>query len=159
MKWLTRLLLTGLVLKQTLAAESPIAVHKTSSGVKLECKGGTWNVKEKTDTFLNLEYRDENSGEKTCMEKNKIFVKFRTCDNCIELDVISIVGIIVGNILATFLIGLAVYSLSAQPRNKSMSGNKASDKKALLPNGENDTYQQLASGQISEYSALGGRRK
>ena len=40
------------------------------------------------------------------------------------MDVSAIVAIAVGNALATILIGVAVYSLSAQPRGKNFSGNK-----------------------------------
>ncbi|KAL6471991.1 hypothetical protein MHYP_G00206410 [Metynnis hypsauchen] len=71
----------------------------------------------------------------------------------------AIAAIATGNLLATILIGVAVYSLSAQPKGKSFSGNKASDKEHLIRNGDGDTYQPLAPGQKSEYQTLGGARR
>ncbi|KAK1786209.1 hypothetical protein P4O66_017916 [Electrophorus voltai] len=162
MKWVTLLLLTGLLVKQTYTNEqgTEITGQKTVNGAKLFCTSGKWT--RHSQSHLDLANKDEKSGEYTCDTTKKnvtVFVKFRTCEDCIELDLASIVFIIIGNIMATTLIGMAVYSLSAQPRTKSFSGNKASDKKTLLYNGEGDTYQQLTAGQTSEYSALGGRKK
>ncbi|MCJ8739825.1 hypothetical protein PDJAM_G00051830 [Pangasius djambal] len=83
----------------------------------------------------------------------------RACENCIDLDVTALSVVVVGNLLATFLIAWAVYSITGQPKGKIFSGNKASDKVNLLSNGDRDTYQQLTPGQNSEYSGLVGVRK
>uniref|UniRef100_A0A8C9Z2Q7 Uncharacterized protein n=1 Tax=Sander lucioperca TaxID=283035 RepID=A0A8C9Z2Q7_SANLU len=66
-------------------------------------------------------YDDVYTGEYTCIsadnkEESKIYVKFRTCNNCIELDVPSIVGIVIGNVAATIVIGVAVYLTASQNR-------------------------------------------
>lgn len=94
---------------------------------------------------MNLEYKDENSGEYECVDPNdeseshKIYVKFRSesravasfsvsfghsklditicvcvaCDNCVELDLVSLTGIAMGSLVATILIGVAVYQTAS----------------------------------------------
>ncbi|KAJ8256537.1 hypothetical protein COCON_G00186890 [Conger conger] len=112
---------------------------------------------------LELQYSDDNSGVYSCVKgeiKHNILVKFRTCDNCIALDTGTVVGIIVGEVVATLLIGWAVYLLASQPQGKVFNqANKASDRQNLIQNQQNDsTYQQLSHGNSSEYSHLEPRR-
>ncbi|KAB5550123.1 hypothetical protein PHYPO_G00050090 [Pangasianodon hypophthalmus] len=71
----------------------------------------------------------------------QLLVQFRTCENCIDLDITALSFVIVGNLLATVLIAWAVYSITGQPKGRNFSGNKASDKVNLISNGERDTYQ------------------
>lgn len=124
-----------------------IKVKTISDGIELLCDGirivrpdGTELGKEK------LLYKDENSGEYTCMVRSsedesqeaegpKIYVKFRTCDNCIKLDETSIAGLVVGNVVATIVIGVAVYLVASQTRTGPTSSHKkSSDRQHLVPN-------------------------
>ncbi|XP_036392514.1 T-cell surface glycoprotein CD3 gamma chain-like [Megalops cyprinoides] len=123
--------------------------------------GGKWKIENGTDK-LSLTYEDANSNEYTCEKQNsiKIFVKFRTCDNCIELDPSTVSGILVGDLVATVLIGVAVYFIASQPKGKQVyRGSKASDRQNLIQNQQNDTYQPLTQGHSSEYSQLEKRKR
>ncbi|CAN9511078.1 unnamed protein product [Ophioblennius macclurei] len=119
--------------------------------IELSCPDGyEFSVHGKT---LQLDYKDENSGEYTCNTTDKskifIFVKLRTCDNCIELDLGSAVGMAIGNVVATCLIGVAVYLFaSVIQKGPDTSNNKKSDRQPPRrpePRGaSNDPYQSLA---------------
>ncbi|XP_024113871.2 T-cell surface glycoprotein CD3 delta chain isoform X1 [Oryzias melastigma] len=115
---------------------SDIIVEEHSNKIKLTCKDGTmWkNIKNSNDDSnrtMELVYRDENSGEYECVPASntintgsKIYVKFRTCDNCVEFDMTSIASILVGNLVATTGIGVAVYLVASQTRTSQSSSNK-----------------------------------
>uniref|UniRef100_A0A4W6DVR0 Uncharacterized protein n=1 Tax=Lates calcarifer TaxID=8187 RepID=A0A4W6DVR0_LATCA len=88
------------------AQETPkITTLMTSDGIKLKCGTDGYFKKDGQNHPDILQYNDENSGEYTCWTANpanedgerkgpKIFVRFRTCDNCIELDIGSVVGMV-----------------------------------------------------------------
>nr|NP_001187238.1 CD3 gamma/delta precursor [Ictalurus punctatus]ACN96560.1 CD3 gamma/delta [Ictalurus punctatus] len=165
MKWRSLLFLFTCLLMQKLVSGQEnelFKVKKTQDLFTFRCNNGKWNLENgNTPDEINLPYKDLNSVY-TCSKNEKIYeitIKFRTCDNCIELDTPALTAIIVGNILATFLIAFAVYSITAQPKGKNFSGNKASDKVNLITNGDRETYQQLNPGQNSEYSRLEVRHK
>uniref|UniRef100_A0A3P9LUD7 Uncharacterized protein n=1 Tax=Oryzias latipes TaxID=8090 RepID=A0A3P9LUD7_ORYLA len=89
--------------------------------IKLSCPGGQIrDQNDKRNDSLELLYKDENTGKYDCMKDDSalshIFVKFRTCDNCVEFDMTSIVSILVGNLVATTGIGVAVYLVASQTR-------------------------------------------
>ncbi|XP_053503568.1 T-cell surface glycoprotein CD3 gamma chain [Ictalurus furcatus] len=169
MKWRSLLFLfTCLLMQKLVSGQEKTAVFTLKQKLndfEFSCKNGKWQIPADDTGVLKLYYKDEDSGDYQCEDTStegkfsKITVKFRTCDNCIELDTPALTAIIVGNILATFLIAFAVYSITAQPKGKNFSGNKASDKVNLITNGDRDTYQQLNPGQNSEYSRLEVRHK
>ncbi|XP_018603906.1 T-cell surface glycoprotein CD3 gamma chain isoform X1 [Scleropages formosus] len=129
--------------------------------IQLTCENGEW-VERQDDSEskhqLLLAYKDENSKEYICKDKDeknvKILVKFRTCDNCVALESSTVAGIVSADIVATVLIGVAVYFIASQPRGRSYSNSKASDRQTLLSNQPNDTYMPLTQGHSSEYSKL-----
>uniref|UniRef100_A0AAY4EEP1 Uncharacterized protein n=1 Tax=Denticeps clupeoides TaxID=299321 RepID=A0AAY4EEP1_9TELE len=111
---------------------------------------------------MKLEYKDENSGKYECRhsttELSKIIhVKFRTGENMIELDTPAVVGICVGNIIATILIGVSVYCIAAQPSQRTFSGSKGRS----LPNNKTQFTQSIfiIKGQSSDYDQLHIRKK
>ncbi|KAK6296905.1 hypothetical protein J4Q44_G00330470 [Coregonus suidteri] len=57
-------------------------------------------------------------------EDHNIYVKFQTCDNCIELDIAAAVGMVVGDLVATVLIGVAVYYIDSKPKATLTTGKK-----------------------------------
>ncbi|XP_011481386.1 T-cell surface glycoprotein CD3 gamma chain [Oryzias latipes] len=146
-----------LLLLQTLAAflfcqagSIDIKVEEYTNSVKLSCPGGEIRDQNyKTHQSLELLYKDENTGKYDCMKDDSavshIFVKFRTCDNCVEFDMTSIVSILVGNLVATTGIGVAVYLVASQTRtSRGPSKKKRSDKQQLVPNDVSDEqYQSL----------------
>ncbi|XP_024113872.1 T-cell surface glycoprotein CD3 gamma chain isoform X2 [Oryzias melastigma] len=154
---------------------SDIIVEEHSNKIKLTCKDGTmWkNIKNSNDDSnrtMELVYRDENSGEYECVPASntintgsKIYVKFRTCDNCVEFDMTSIASILVGNLVATTGIGVAVYLVASQTRTSQSSSNKKkrSDKQNLVQNEQSaaeSNYQPLKHVRKDEYDLLQNTR-
>ncbi|XP_075956632.1 T-cell surface glycoprotein CD3 gamma chain [Anarhichas minor] len=143
------------------SCDADITVTNVLNGIKLGCRNG-YLVKKDTNVE-SLEYKDENTGEYTCVHNDihgaKIFVKFRTCDNCVELDTASITGMVVGDVVATIVIGVAVYLIASLNRiGPVTSPKKSSDRPRRTPNegsrGPNDTYQPLKKGQRDTYDVL-----
>ncbi|KAG7322052.1 hypothetical protein KOW79_014910 [Hemibagrus wyckioides] len=153
-------LLPCLLMQDLVSGAEPISVTKSLGVFQFTCM--KWSSLEENEKLLNLSYKDGDSGDYICEHDGKsitLTVRFRTCENCIQLDAPALSAVIVGNIVATFFVAFAVYSIAGESKGKSFSGNKASDKVNLLTNGETDTYQQLNPGQSAEYSRLkGGRR-
>ncbi|KAF7652059.1 hypothetical protein LDENG_00101830 [Lucifuga dentata] len=128
-----------------------IKVSKLPDGIKVSCVDASLYVFTRDANFssLNLPYADENTGEYSCGldSRSKIFVKLRTCDNCIQLDMPSAIGMVIGNLIATAVIGVAVYLVASQSGNAALS-SKNSDRQHLIPNDNsgkapNDHYQKL----------------
>ena len=46
------------------------------------------------------------------------------CDNCVDLDLASIIGIVIGNVVATIVIGVGIYLTTAHNRVGSGASNK-----------------------------------
>ncbi|XP_035536405.1 T-cell surface glycoprotein CD3 delta chain-like [Morone saxatilis] len=170
------LTLTALVRCKDDAAKdstTKITVKTVSEGIELSCVAGN-----KITLLKTLQYRDDHTGEYKCetdpsgdetntntdsqTELTKIYVKFRSCDNCIELDEVSIAGIAVGNVIATIVIGVAVYLIASQTRiTPNTTHKKSSDRQPIVPNqqapssGPNDShYQPLAKGRKDVYDKL-----
>ncbi|XP_041656495.1 T-cell surface glycoprotein CD3 delta chain-like isoform X2 [Cheilinus undulatus] len=151
-----------LLLLWTLAgAEIVPEVKPAQGGIRLSCGKGNKieDIKGGPPTeSLTLSYRDDHTGEYTCVSV--------TCDNCIELDTGAIVGMAVGNVVATIVVGVAVYLVASQSRNGPVTSNKkSSDRQHLVPNEErgrasNDHYQPLKpkGGQKDTYDVLTNRR-
>nr|XP_046244520.1 T-cell surface glycoprotein CD3 gamma chain-like [Scatophagus argus] len=136
-------------------------VINKSDGIEIKCPPDYEIYSTVTNDGVpgaKVTYKDDNTGEYICKATNngddgaKIFVKFRSCDNCIELDVSSVTGIVVGNVVATAVIGVAVYLVASQARVASgapdTSHKKGSDRQHLVPNEmnhrvPNDHYQPL----------------
>ncbi|GAA6226226.1 T-cell surface glycoprotein CD3 gamma chain [Lates japonicus] len=112
------LLWTLAVFVSTQENEPKLKVVSISDGIKINCDTDRFKKGDENHSEI-LQYKDENSGEYTCLSKDnegiqqKIYVKFRTCDNCIELDTPSILGMVVGNVVATIVIGVAVYLIAS----------------------------------------------
>ncbi|KAK2846940.1 hypothetical protein Q5P01_009939 [Channa striata] len=163
------LLLWTLTESQEGAKKDKITVKKTGNGIQLACSDTTLEIKNWDRTVVNttLEYKDENSGEYSCGEAgDKIYVKFRTCDNCIELDQGSVIGMVVGDIVATIVIGVAVYLIASQDQIRpNTSQKRSSDRQHLVPReggsrGPNDHYEQLRpkGGQKDTYDVITNRK-
>lgn len=132
--------------------KSAFKVEPSSGGAKVTCPSGLTFYKDgKEHNNSQIYYKDSNSGEYTCKDDDdivihQVFVKFRNCDNCIELDVVSVTGMIVGNVVATIVIGVSVYLVAKHtPGGKSTPNKKGSDKQRLVTNevGDDEHYQRL----------------
>ncbi|XP_046892289.1 T-cell surface glycoprotein CD3 delta chain-like [Hypomesus transpacificus] len=149
------LLLASVLLVWTMRASSvdpeKIKVFKEKDGIRLECP-----KKEPMELFRSngnvildgkLQFNDDNTGEYTCKGKDKLeismYVKFRTCKNCIELDPAAAAGMAIGNLVATVMIGVAVYHIASQSRGTRATVQQASDRRALIPNeSKNESHYQ-----------------
>ncbi|XP_039987757.1 T-cell surface glycoprotein CD3 delta chain-like isoform X2 [Xiphias gladius] len=147
-----------------------VKVTTVGDGIKLVC--------EDEGEFLNhdgsslyLPYSDENSREYSCNNTTngklqQIFVKFRTCDNCVELDTASIFGLAIGDVVATIAIGLAVYLIASHAQTGPITSHKkSSDRQHLVPNevssrAPNDHYQRLRhkGGQRDTYDVINNKK-
>ncbi|XP_029374255.1 T-cell surface glycoprotein CD3 delta chain [Echeneis naucrates] len=176
MKWPS--VLSGcllLLVTLTEAEDLKLTVQTVSDGIKISCKPGLLIKTSDLQSNITIkggfvEYRDDNSGEYQCVVKDnsdpaKIFVKFRSCDNCVNLDMASIVGLIMGDVVATILVGAAVYLLMTKSRasqfnSQSTSHHKSSARELLIPNevtsrSNNEPYQRLRAGRrIDTYDEI-----
>ncbi|XP_060928452.1 T-cell surface glycoprotein CD3 gamma chain-like [Limanda limanda] len=152
------------------AAVDHIAVSTTLEGIKLTCKGENVSFEKTYNVSQLLPYQDEQTGEYHCIKRGsndsvaKIFVKFRTCDTCIELDPVSIAGIAIGDAVATIVLGVAVYLVASQAGPVS-SNKKASDRQppaeTRSSRAPNDPYQRLRfknGARKDEYDVIGNAR-
>ncbi|XP_076138627.1 T-cell surface glycoprotein CD3 gamma chain [Alosa pseudoharengus] len=166
----------GVLLISTAKGEFGITQVTDGEGIILTCKEGHIWISNKNGlqtehngTTLKLPYQDDSSGEYECFKSGdtdaesslgSYHVKFRTCENCIELDAAALTGIIVGNVVASILIGVAVYFISTQSNGPSFPSNKASkesDRRNLISNDQ--TYQPLATHGRDDYDVLHTRRR
>lgn len=145
--------------------KNKITVTETAEGITLTCEGNsnvTGKHNGKKSPSLILHYHDDNTGEYYCDgdTDSKIYVKFRTCDNCVELDAPSIAGLAVGDVVATIVVGVAVYLIASQARAGQVAPiKKRSENKNSFPRNErsnDDNYQKLRynRGQKDEYDKL-----
>ncbi|XP_058866223.1 T-cell surface glycoprotein CD3 delta chain-like isoform X3 [Acipenser ruthenus] len=80
------------------------------------------------------------------------------CNNCIKLEAGTVAGIVVGDVIATVLIAVAVYCVSSQQKSGAYISNKASDRQNLLMNdGNNMVYEPLRERDDGAYSKLAPR--
>ncbi|XP_062241145.1 T-cell surface glycoprotein CD3 delta chain-like [Platichthys flesus] len=151
------------------AAVDNISVSTTLEGIKLTCRGENAFFPITDAASQSLLYKDENTGEYHCIKKGTnetvatIFVKFRTCDTCIELDPASIAGIAIGDAVATIVLGVAVYLVASRPvpvsSNKKTSNRQPpAETRSRAPN---DPYQRLRfknGARKDEYDVIGNAR-
>ncbi|XP_078102788.1 T-cell surface glycoprotein CD3 epsilon chain [Sander vitreus] len=145
-----------------------IKVSDVNDEIKLNCGENSDITFDGKTLNGSVQYNDVNTGEYTCISQDdkelKIYVKFRTCDNCIELDVPSIVGIVIGNVAATIVIGVAVYLTASQNRiGPITSHNKSSDRPQFGPHETssrtpNQHYEPLKPHQKDMYGILNNRK-
>ncbi|XP_061538671.1 T-cell surface glycoprotein CD3 gamma chain-like [Phycodurus eques] len=142
-----------------------IVVKSGPGEITIIC-GQNKNVsKNDKEVTFPLKYKDENSGEYECVDKDhagkkdgqKIFVKFRSCENCVELDSVTISGLAVGNLMATIVLGVAVYLVASQTHASVItSQHKSSDQRDLIPN---DTKRSVPNDEYQELRHKGGRKE
>ncbi|CAI5694421.1 unnamed protein product [Oreochromis niloticus] len=150
-----------------------LQVKEVADGIELSCSDDKTDVTSNTKTDiatknLHLPYKDDNTGEYKCGDNDLIYVKFRTCDSCVEVDTPSLIGMVIGNVVATIVVGVGVYliaSQTSQTRTSPVVSNKkskSSDRQHLVSESRgptNDHYQPLRrGGQKDTYDELVHRR-
>ncbi|XP_008306806.1 T-cell surface glycoprotein CD3 delta chain [Cynoglossus semilaevis] len=148
---------------------SEISVKTTQDGIKMTCKNNEHHFQGFDKNPLEVLYKDDQSGEYICEDADhsphsKIFVKFRTCDNCIEFDVGSIAFMVAGEVIAMLAIGVGVH-LVASHTGSAPAQTTSSERKRNVPNdrisgASNEPYQPLRfrkDAQKDEYDVINRR--
>nr|XP_020039239.1 T-cell surface glycoprotein CD3 delta chain isoform X1 [Castor canadensis] len=92
-----------------------------------------------------------NGTEELAKEVSTLQVYFRMCQSCVEVDLATLAGIIITDIIATLLLALGVYCFAGHETGR-LSG--VADTQDLLRNEQ--LYQPLQDHDDSQYSRLGG---
>nr|ARM37746.1 T-cell surface glycoprotein CD3 gammadelta A [Scyliorhinus canicula] len=102
---------------------------------------------------------DTDSSEYSCQSSHQqtAFIFIKRCLNCVNFDSGSIVGIVIGDLIAIILIAVAVYSITSPTKLKI---HRASDRQALVPNEDpGPIYTGIKQSDKQEYSRLEFRSK
>ncbi|XP_037694677.1 T-cell surface glycoprotein CD3 delta chain [Choloepus didactylus] len=159
--------LAGLILAALLPQVSPFKLDEIEDRVFLSCNAsimrleGTMGELSSEDKSMDLGRRildprgvyqcnrtDDKTDQVSIMQ-----VYYRMCQNCVELDSATLVGIIITDIIATLLLAVGVYCFAGHETGRS-SG--AMDTQVLLRNEQ--VYQPLRERDDGQYSHLGGNR-
>ncbi|XP_048418100.1 T-cell surface glycoprotein CD3 gamma chain-like isoform X2 [Stegostoma tigrinum] len=154
---------TAVALQLCGVSQASLVIKEQTNGIILECPhskswkkdGITYDKVMDNGNVILSTLSDSDSGEYSCTGDHGtssalVFVRF--CRNCVKLDPGTISGIVVGDIIATTLIALAVYFVLSS--NKDKASNE-SEKQNLVPLDHNDLYQDLGTRRGScEYSQL-----
>ncbi|XP_008573138.1 PREDICTED: T-cell surface glycoprotein CD3 delta chain isoform X1 [Galeopterus variegatus] len=159
--------LAGLILAALLPQVSlfKIDVEEIEDKVVLKCNTsvkwleGTVGKLSSNDTRLDLGKRIlDPRGVYACNgtdihagKTSTIQVYYRMCQNCVELDLATLAGIVITDIIATLLLALGVYCFAGHETGR-LSG--ADDTQALMRNDQ--LYQPLRDRDDAQYSRLGG---
>ncbi|XP_049581550.1 T-cell surface glycoprotein CD3 epsilon chain [Syngnathus scovelli] len=148
--------------------ESNLDVKSGSAKITILCGKDKFLSKDgKNVTAQTLEYKDENSGEYVCVDQgdrsiaSRIYVKFRTCDNCVELDWWSISSLAVGDLMATIVLGVGVYLVASRYHASVVSSqHRNSDRKHFYqhPN-PNPNQIRVPNADYQELSHTAGHRQ
>ncbi|XP_006833937.1 PREDICTED: T-cell surface glycoprotein CD3 gamma chain [Chrysochloris asiatica] len=84
--------------------------------------------------------------------ETSLYVYFRMCQNCIELNVSTVIGFIIAEIISIFFLAVGIYFIAGQD---GVHQSRASDKQTLLPSDQ--LYQPLRD-RDDQYSQLQGNQ-
>ncbi|XP_008049066.1 T-cell surface glycoprotein CD3 delta chain isoform X1 [Carlito syrichta] len=159
--------LAGLILAILLPQVSPfqIPVEELEDRVFVNCNTsitwveGTMGTLSLNNTRMDLGKRILDprgmyrcSGTDTKDKKlSTVQVYYRMCQNCVDLNLATLAGIIITDVIATLLLALGVYCFAGHDTGR-LSG--AADTQALLRNDQ--VYQPLRDRDDAQYSRLGG---
>ncbi|KAF7235398.1 T-cell surface glycoprotein CD3 gamma chain [Varanus komodoensis] len=158
------LLLTGFILAGKVAAAEGPTIHVLQAGkqLSLQCQGITGHVKwmrdgaqlsESHPTFPLGSVMDDPRGVFHCNNSEPLQVFVRMCQNCIELNLPTVCGILVASLVATLFLAVAVYCIAAE---ESGWQPRASEKQNLLANEQ--LYQPLGENTNGQYSHIGAAK-
>ncbi|XP_072094393.1 T-cell surface glycoprotein CD3 delta chain-like isoform X2 [Mobula birostris] len=145
-------------------SDGTVVFKEQSGGIALQCpNAGEWEKdgvsyagKMDNGNLKLPRLSDTDTGEYTCIngqQRSSAFVFVKLCKNCVQLDPNTISGIVIGDLIATIFIAVAIYCVVSSNKGKA-SGNRS-----FAPH-NNDLYQELANRRgSSEYSQLTPRLK
>ncbi|XP_062995205.1 T-cell surface glycoprotein CD3 gamma chain-like [Elgaria multicarinata webbii] len=138
-----------------------IKVNQDGKIIILECENNPPMINWEKDgmdlshseTQLRLgSVMDDPRGVYQCVNGSKttLQVYVRMCQNCIEWNLPTIIGLTLASLVATSFLGVAVYCIGAE---ESGQRSRASDKQTLLANDQ--LYQPLGERNNGQYSHIG----
>ncbi|XP_072469179.1 T-cell surface glycoprotein CD3 delta chain [Notamacropus eugenii] len=145
-----------------------ISVVETEDKIFLKCNSTefSWNVfgesSEKehpnnTRADLGKKTQDPRGIYQCTNEKNKdspkLHVYFRMCQNCVELNTGSLIGVLIANVIATVILAIGIYCFVGHEEEYLPA---AFDKQSLMQN--DALYQPLKDRDDNSYSHIGGKR-
>ncbi|CAM5121735.1 unnamed protein product [Natator depressus] len=160
-----------LCVADTVAQEKSITVVISKTKVTLTCpfegsvkwkKGET--IKSEAQTYEIEKYESsENDGEYTCEasdESVKLHLKAKVCESCEELDVLTVAGVIIADLLITLGVLILVYYFSKNRKGRvggSAGVHPRGQKMVRPPPVPNPDYEPIRKGQREVYAGLQSR--
>uniref|UniRef100_UPI00398EDBB4 T-cell surface glycoprotein CD3 delta chain-like isoform X1 n=1 Tax=Pristiophorus japonicus TaxID=55135 RepID=UPI00398EDBB4 len=131
----------------------------TPANVTIKRDPGT-DAKATASSSLTVSKASEtNFLEYSCTDNtgHRAFIFIKLCRNCVDIEPGTIVGIVIGDLVATILIAVAVYFISIPAKVKI---HQASDRQMLVLNEANNAlYSGINESERQPYSSLGHRKK
>lgn len=142
-----------------------------SEPIKWEKNGLVLSNNEEEHLILDNFSEMKDSGHYTCYRgspensRNYLYLKARVCENCMEVDLMALAGIIMGDIVLTLGLLLLVYYWSknrkakAKPMTRGVGagGRPGGQNKERPPPVPNPDYEPIRKGQRDLYSGLNQR--
>ncbi|XP_067910288.1 T-cell surface glycoprotein CD3 delta chain-like isoform X2 [Heterodontus francisci] len=160
------IIVTSLTILLFGTTNATITIHTQEKLIKVHCEKANLIVSEEGKNPRNtsishvmLKYSDEHSVEYSCLGDldNRAIIFIKLCQNCLHVDPGTTVGIVIGDLIATILIAVAVYCISSASRVKV---HQASDRQALVLNEANTAiYSGIDQVDRQEYNRLEHRNK
>ncbi|XP_070621892.1 T-cell surface glycoprotein CD3 gamma chain-like isoform X2 [Erythrolamprus reginae] len=148
---------------KTTSDNGVIAISQKGKNVSLVCKDGNnatrWSKDGRSLSFqgeeLVLAVMDDPRGTYKCISNSNrssrpMQVFIRMCQNCVHLDLATILGVSAASLIATAFLAIAVYHIGLEERGWPA---QASDKQCLLANEQ--LYQPLQEHSDRPYSHVG----
>ncbi|XP_060702873.1 T-cell surface glycoprotein CD3 delta chain-like isoform X3 [Hemiscyllium ocellatum] len=134
-----------------------IEINCSSKSIQRADNGKEW--KNITSPAWNVSKLEDSHSRYRCGEDTDswVHVFIKNCLNCVKADTGTVLGLALGNLIATILIAVAVYCVSA-PRKVKL--HRASDRQALVPSDETGiVYSGIEQSSRQEYSRLEFKNK
>ncbi|XP_037738353.1 T-cell surface glycoprotein CD3 epsilon chain isoform X2 [Chelonia mydas] len=161
-----------LCVADTVAQQNPFTVVISKTKVTLTCpldEGVTWKKEGQdlkiTDSIYEIEEYEssKNDGEYTCGATGnplKLHLKAKVCESCEELDVLTVAGVIIADLLITLGVLILVYYFSKNRKGRvggSAGVHPRGQKMVRPPPVPNPDYEPIRKGQREVYAGLQSR--
>ncbi|XP_043936823.1 T-cell surface glycoprotein CD3 epsilon chain [Protopterus annectens] len=173
MKGITTVLFTGTMLLFLGAAEAISPISPVISGTKLQltCADasnptGIWDHKGAEKELLNIPNLSETRANiykcTVGTSKYNFYVKAKVCPNCVDMNAMTVAGIIVADLLITLGVGMTVYYCTKNRQAKGNAWSKAYNggmDQHRPPPVPNPDYAALSKPKREVYSSLNPQKK
>ncbi|XP_074071271.1 T-cell surface glycoprotein CD3 delta chain isoform X2 [Macrotis lagotis] len=145
-----------------------ITVVESEDKIFLMCQGteGSWDIVEESSATKYPSNKSADLGKKiqdprgiySCSDSkgkksSRLHVYYRMCQNCVEVNSGSLIGVLIADVIATIILAVGVYCFAGHEKEFLST---ALEKQILM---QNDTlYQPLKDRDDNSYSHIGGKR-